>query len=370
MITRNQSPRSNAWAFHVAALGLAPWFGVGASATNGLAAQTSKPSPAYAVVNVIGDDRRDEEEDENDAQLESRAKELGEQIIEDLGPAGEELLKAWDRALTRAGETLKSEGLSGEGLRDALEDIRDEISSALEEGSPAEMHLRQALDRVRGGFSRAGEEFRHEFRETARRDFSSEKGEGHKRGHGDRSEKKGGDREESDRIKEARKEVHELARKLHQAVERLRELRRESGREDGDQHGPKGEHRRGHDEEDSAKGHEGHHSPEAHKGHEGNRPRGPEREFGRPGRGPRGEGPRGGEFRRGPGRGPGPEGHADHHPDRPGAHQPGGPAHRPEELRFRALEEKVDRLIKELDRMKSRGGKEEKPHKTNTGTEV
>jgi hypothetical protein len=64
---------------------------------------------------------------------------------------------------------------------------------------------------------------------------------------------------------------------------------------------------------------------------------------------------RGGEFRRGPGRGP--------------AAGPGGPPLRDDDRRFRELEEKMNRILKELDEMKARGEKGESSSKTEDATD-
>jgi hypothetical protein len=359
MTAPDQPPRTNAWGARLAALGLASLFG--ALATRGLAAQGAAPPPDRANV-AFADEKDADEQDDIAARLEDRLKELGDRVIKELGPAGEEVRKAWDRAVARANETLEEEGFSGEGLREAIDNVRDEVSSALEEGSPIDREVRRALDRIRRELSEIGERSGRDIHETMRRRFLDDRVEKADRKDDDkekaedgkaRSDKDGHSRTH-EQIDEARKEVRELERKLHEAVRRLYVLQRQATREDrppqGRRRGPGVE--RQHDSGDNEEAHERHRPSDSD-----------EAESPQSGRGPRRRMPRlddesfrgrGFGFGRGPLAGPPPG-------MRPG---PDGRQRRDDDRRLRELEEKMDKILKRLDRMNGTDNDEKTPKKS------
>lgn len=361
MTAADKPPRTNAWAAHLAALGLVPLFG--ALAAGGLAAQTVGPRPHDANVAVaFADDGQDDgdkpETDDKDkkddpgTRLESRLRELSDRFVKELGPAGEELRKVWDRAISRANETIEEEGLSGDGLRDAIDSARDEIGSAMEKGSPVDRRVRQALDRLRRELSEAGEESSRDLRESVRRRFHADGDQDDEKPKTDddqvQHEPKAGESSTHEQIDAARKEVRELERKLHQAVRQLYVLQRRAAQEDrpqGRRRGPAEGRRPG---------------PEADESRDRPRPPdAPEAESDRRGREPREMPPSGMDRRRG-GMGRGPF---------------GGPRPGPEirqqldnDRRFKALEEKMDKILKQLDRAND-GKKAEETSKKTKGDE-
>lgn len=361
MIAPEKSPRTNAWAAHLAALGLVPLFG--AFATGGLAAQTLSPAAHHANVAFADEDNGDESADADNqkekekdlaARLESRLKELRDRVVKELGPAGEEVRQVWDRAVSRANESIEQEGLSGDGLRDAINNVRDEISSALEKGGPVDRRVRHALDRLRRELSEAGEESGRDLQESMRRRFHADGNHADEKPKTDddqaQPERKAGESSTHEQIDAARKEVRELERKLHQAVRQLYVLQRRAAQEDR----PQGR-RRGPGEERPP-------SPEADDSRDRPRPPdAPEAESAAPERGPRGTTRRGEESLRGRGLGRGPN------TGPPPGMRP-GPEGRRQQLdndrRFKQLEEKMDKILKQLDRKNDEKKAEKSSKKT------
>ena len=99
----------------------------------------------------------DDDDDDNDDRpeaadhLENLFKELGETLSKDLGPVGEEVLKALEKATREVTDALGKEGIISKDLRQALERAGDELRQTFKEGGPLD---KQGARRRRKGKTR------------------------------------------------------------------------------------------------------------------------------------------------------------------------------------------------------------------------
>jgi beta-lactamase regulating signal transducer with metallopeptidase domain len=290
-------------------------------------------------------DRSDEGESRKDAadKLETRLKDLGDKLAKDLGPVGEEIRKALEKAATEVNETLKREGLSGEEMRKALERAREDLRQAFEDGGPVNREAREALEKARKDMRESVDRAREELHQ-AMRDRIDEAQESVLQDEQDKDRAAEGG-PQAEEVAKARREVREMEQQLRRAMRRLEALERREGRLSRDL-------RRGREAAPARPPVPPHPPAAPHAApapHPAPAPRAPES---RPAPPSPPETPttpeEPGRFQ-GPGAGPGPR------------RGPGGPpvANPRVERRLRDLEEKMDRLLKELQELK--GEKKDKP---------
>src|SRR5271157_6008186 len=280
-----------------------------------------------------------------------------ERLLKDLGPVGDEVAKALDKAAKEVTEALDKEGITSKDLRQAIEKARDKMQEAFKEGGPVNKQARDAaekaredvnavVEKAREEFRRAVEKAREEFRQAVR-DREEKAREAAREGLLSQSkEKDEPPAVEADAsgkpgdVEQARKEIRQLEQQLRQAMHRLQAIERRDQRLSRNQRRGSGgppvppasprpaapPEAPGTRPEPPAKSEAP--APSAE-------PRAPRRPDGPPGGGP------GLDMRRpgmtGPGGGP----------------QPGPAVLNPRvERRLRDLEDKMDRLLKELESLK------------------
>ncbi len=385
MIVQARTPRTLSWAGRLAVLGLAalilplaPTWARQTDASRPEADRDAAPAkvkPESKILNYDGlletivlqdrdqagkprqelkaegdDDDRDAANTPSDKEiadhLESFLKDLGEKLSKDLSPVGEEILKTLDKAAKEVSEALDREGILSKDLRQALEKARDELHEAFREGSPLNKQARDAAEKAREDVKSAVEKAREEAREAVRERAEKAK-EAAREGLLSQSDMKdeppaagANGSGKPGEAEQARKEIRQMEQQLRQAIRRLAEIERRDQRQRNQRRGPGGPPAplsapaRPEAPAEAAKAPaEPPAQPEAPA-----TPAAP-RFMQRPA-GPRGDGP-GSNFRR-PGMvGPGPAG-------------AGGPAvmNPRVERRLRDLEDKMDRLLKELESLK------------------
>jgi beta-lactamase regulating signal transducer with metallopeptidase domain len=286
--------------------------------------------------------------------LEHLLKDLGEKLRKDLGPVGEEVIKTLDKAAQEVSAALEKEGIISKDLRQALETARDELHQAFKEGGPLDKQARDAVDKAREDMSDAVEKARQELHEAVRGRAEKAKETaraGLRRRSPENDQEPSPEAEATGDLEQARKEVRQMEQELRRAMRRLEAVERREQRLSR-------EPRRGTSTPQPerapapprppvpphppmAEGPEGRAEPPP--GHDAPTLPEPVRPFRAPGTGPSGmRGPAPGEFRR------------------PGMAGPGTPPllNPRVERRLRELEEKMDRLLKELENLK--GEKKEK----------
>jgi len=171
--------------------------------------------------------------------LERQVRELAENLGRELSPLGEELRKALEKATSEVNEALKKEGMTPEDLRAALEKARDAMRRAFEEGGPIQREWREAFEKAREELEKAREELREaaerarqEFRESMRyrlRELEEREAE-EPRAEAEAEPRSSGDRDRSAELNDARREIRRLEQQLRQAVRRLEQLQRQEDR--------------------------------------------------------------------------------------------------------------------------------------------
>jgi beta-lactamase regulating signal transducer with metallopeptidase domain len=280
------------------------------------------------------DDDRDGPDRHKDVadHLERLLKDLGEKLSKDLGPVGDEVLKALDTAAKEVTESLDKEGVTSKDLRQALEKARDTMHEAFKEGGPVNKQARDAAEKAREHANEALEKARQEFRQTVRdrAEKAKEAGEGLLSQSKEKDEPPAGDAEQ------ARKEVRQMEQQLRQAMRRLEALERRDQRQSRNQRRGPG-------------------APPPQPPAPPHPPAPPEGPDARPERSARPEAPAPPAELRPLRRPDGPPGMRG-----PGMTGPGGPPvlNPRVERRLRDLEDKMDRLLKELENLK--GEKQDK----------
>jgi beta-lactamase regulating signal transducer with metallopeptidase domain/F0F1-type ATP synthase membrane subunit b/b' len=179
--------------------------------------------------------------------LENLFKELGETLSKDLGPVGEEILKALEKATREVSDALGKEGIISKDLRQALERAGDELSQTFKEGGPLNEQARDAAEKARQDMRQAVEKAREEIREAvrdrvdktreaARQGLQSQPGE-KSQDDAPAAEADGSSRPGD--VEQARREVRKMEQELRQAMRRLEAIqRREQRQSRGSRRGP------------------------------------------------------------------------------------------------------------------------------------
>jgi bla regulator protein blaR1 len=247
MIVRARTPRGLSWAGRLAVLGtaalllpLAPSWGqksdLDRKQTNDRAEQ-SKPTELLARLSQ-DDDPKESKKDEGHSQdkgrataerFEVRAKELIEKLTKELGPVGEEIRKALEKSVAEFHETLKKEGVSSDDLRRSMEKSHEEMRKAIEKGGTVNNEVRAAMEKSRRDLQQEWERTRGELRAEMRERLQSRRAQ--ERGREvekDADQTKESAEIERDRaeLEKVRGEVRTLEQQLRQANRRLVDLQR------------------------------------------------------------------------------------------------------------------------------------------------
>jgi beta-lactamase regulating signal transducer with metallopeptidase domain len=173
--------------------------------------------------------------------VERLLKDLVDKLSKDLGPVGEEILKTLDNAAKEVSEVLDKEGIISKDLREALEKARDEIHEAFKEGSPLNKQAQEAADKAREDVKDAVEKAREDVREAVRQhtEAAREAAEAAR----DRllsqaqpkDERSAADADSSAQsqpgeVEQARREVRQMEQQLRQAMRRLQAIERRDQR--------------------------------------------------------------------------------------------------------------------------------------------
>jgi len=172
-------------------------------------------------------------------QFAEQIKDLLEKLGKELGPVGEEVRKALERAVGEVHESLTKEDFSGEEFGKALEKSVEEVRKAFEGGGPVDRQLREAIDRsrdeVQKALNRAREtaqdqvealrERSRDLRDKAEADRDRAKDEV-ERGAA-RDDEEPVNRQE---LETARREIRDLEAQLRRATRRLDEIQRRAAR--------------------------------------------------------------------------------------------------------------------------------------------
>ncbi|MFI5454480.1 MAG: M56 family metallopeptidase [Isosphaerales bacterium] len=155
------------------------------------------------------DDDKDDDAKKNKGQdaaerLEEHVKDLIDKLGKELGPVGEEIRKALEQAVREVHQSLEKEGVSVEDLRRALERSHEKLRGAVEKGGPVNEEMRKAMERAREEMRKATERAREEMRE-AMEDSRKEMREAMR-----------------NRLEAARERQHELAKKNQPESERAK----------------------------------------------------------------------------------------------------------------------------------------------------
>ncbi len=276
--------------------------------------------------------------------LERLLKDLGDSLSKDLGPVGSEFLKALDKAVKDATEVLDKEGITSKDLHQALEKARDDLHEAFKEDGPLNKQARDAAEKATEDLKSAAEKAREELREAVR-EHADKAREAAREGLLSQSKEKdeppatGADASgKPGEVEKARQEVRQMEQQLRQAMRRLQAIERRDQRLSRNQR----------------RGAGGPPSPPTEKPPVAS-PAPPESPNARPVPPAKPEPPAppaSPRLLRRPDGFPGERLSPDMR--RPGMAGPGGAALNPRvERRLRELEDKMDRLLKELDSLKS-----------------
>jgi bla regulator protein BlaR1 len=363
MIVRAQTPKGLSWAGRLAVLGtaalllpLAPSWG-----------QKSDPDPGRVEPGFVVDfyehnmgpvqllTRVSQDDDRKDAKKEEGAKEeksretaerfeehvrnLIDRLAKELGPVGEELRKILEKSVAEVHESLKKEGATPEDVRKALEKSHNEMRKAFEKGGAVNKELRESMEKSRRDMQEEWERARGELRSAMRERVQARRQQerGREAEKGDEPAKDAAPKEAAEiereraEIEKARGEVRTLEQQLRQAQRRLVELQRRTMQRNGP----------------------------------GRRPDVPAARVA-PGRGPDdAPSPRGASPRSPRAASPPADSASPRNALPPGARRPDGPSRRPQvdeprgsgarpggEERLRDLENKLERVLKELEKLK------------------
>ncbi len=253
MIVRAQTPKGLSWTGRLAVLGTAALLLPLAPSWGQQSVDDLTPDEVALVSDVDhnellarlsqDDDRKDGKKDDDSSEDKSRAtaerfeehvKGLIEKLAKDLGPVGEELRKVLEKSVDQVHESIKKENASPEDLRKALEKSHDELRKALESGGKVNRELREAVEKSRRDMQEEWERTRNELRSAVRDRRQArrqqERGRDAEKGGEESGDAASKDAAESAReraeIEKARSEVRTLEQQLRQAQRRLLSLQR------------------------------------------------------------------------------------------------------------------------------------------------
>jgi bla regulator protein blaR1 len=94
--------------------------------------------------------------------IEKQLKDLVEKLGKDASPVGEEVRKALERSVREIHSALEKDELTAEELRRAVEKSREELRKSFEPGGPVQKEMHEAAERARKEMHEAMERGRHE----------------------------------------------------------------------------------------------------------------------------------------------------------------------------------------------------------------
>jgi beta-lactamase regulating signal transducer with metallopeptidase domain len=214
MIVRARTPKGLSWAGRLAVLGLTMLL-------LPLAPSWGQKSDAESKQD---EGRREDKSRATAERLESRVKELIDRLTKELGPVGEEIRKTLEKSIDEIHETIKKEGLTADDVRKAVEKSHNEIRKAFEKGGPINRELRESIEQSRRDMREEWERARGELRSEMRQRLESRRQQERVRDmEKDDAQPNNEAREE---LEKARNEVRALEQQLRQANRRLVELQR------------------------------------------------------------------------------------------------------------------------------------------------
>jgi beta-lactamase regulating signal transducer with metallopeptidase domain len=187
-----------------------------------------------------GDDKDDKDDDDKEDKARDAAerfqehlKDLVEKLGKELGPVAEEVRKSLEKAVGEIHKSLEKEGLTPEDLAKALEKSHDDLRKAFEGGGPVDKELREAIDKagkdMQEAFDRARNDVQDQaetLRDRAREEFRRGRDEA-----GKATRREGNEAQpDRDELESARREIRDLEQKLRNATRRLDELQRRESR--------------------------------------------------------------------------------------------------------------------------------------------
>ncbi len=134
--------------------------------TESTSRDTTEPSRTLARQDAKPKQAKDDDKDarpkearsrEVTERIEKELRELKEKLGKDLDPVGDEVRKSLERSLDEIQQTLKKEGMTAEDLRRAMEKSRNELRESLKHGGAVEKQMREAADRARKDMQEAME---------------------------------------------------------------------------------------------------------------------------------------------------------------------------------------------------------------------
>ncbi len=220
MILRARTPKGLSWAGRLAVLGLSMLL-------LPLAPSWGQKSDAEAKQD---EGRREEKSRATAERFETHVKELVEKLTKELGPVGEDIRKTLEKSIGEIHETLKKDGLTAEDVRKAVEKSHNEIRKAFEKGGTINKEVRESMEKSRRDLQEEWTRARGEMRSAMRERVEAQR----QQGRGREVEKEDDARPNNDaeiargreELEKARSEVRALEQQLRQANRRLVELQR------------------------------------------------------------------------------------------------------------------------------------------------
>jgi beta-lactamase regulating signal transducer with metallopeptidase domain len=96
-----------------------------------------------------GEPKKESRSREASERIERELRELKEKLGKDLDPVGDAVRRSLERALDEIQQALNKEGMTAEDLRRAVEKSRGELHKSLQRGGPVEKQMREAAERAR-----------------------------------------------------------------------------------------------------------------------------------------------------------------------------------------------------------------------------
>ncbi len=219
MIVRARTPKGLSWAGRLAVLGLT-------ALLLPLAPSWGQKSDAESKQD------QGQKEDKSRAtaeRFEEHVKGLVEKLTKELGPVGEEIRKTLEKSIDEIHETLKKDGVSADDVRKAVEKSHNEVRKAFEKGGSINKEVRESVEKSRRDLQQEWERARGELRSEARERLESRRQQ--ERGREvEKDDSRPNDVAEIERqraeLEKARSEVRALEQQLRQANRRLVELQR------------------------------------------------------------------------------------------------------------------------------------------------
>jgi beta-lactamase regulating signal transducer with metallopeptidase domain len=196
------------------------------------------------------DDNKNDKADDDKAEkardaaerFHEQLKDLLEKVGKELSPVAEEVRKSLEKAVGEIHKSLEKEGLSPEDLAKALDKSHEELRKAFEGGGPVDKELRDAIDkaskdlqeafdRTRGDVENKVDSLREqsrELRDQAKEAYDRARDQARRDGRRDSD----GDSARGE-LESARREIRDLEQKLRSATRRLEELEQRESRRDG-----------------------------------------------------------------------------------------------------------------------------------------